>query len=392
MAERKIGWSNICILGDPLWIRRENGIWILDEVAWNIACCRAANNGAVWQRLLPYTVWSPHPDGMESQFQPYFLSGGKPDLVIFNEYYFPIVRRVMEIAKSYGIRTAFCLADNCQFLGPWKQWSPWVNNVQGIGSIYWPQAQALFRKFIDKCIIEFTPFNPYWSWGNEMNNPGFVDVANESIFFYLSNGKMAAPNCFYGATMKSAPYVNGQYTGTAGVLDILKKDVGEEFCDALKLSIWREVHGIGEHEPTAPPPHNLNQALAWWGNHPIKIVISNDGCWKGDSVCDVEVDDGKTKRGPSAARWARIIKECRKYTNSFLFEYMPQTLDMDCQVATLRAMHIALYDAPPVEQYHYDPPLPPPPPPEPPLPPPPPPPSHKSFWQKIWDWIKEIFT
>jgi hypothetical protein len=391
MKQRIICFSDLCLLGDPRFFTFDGQDWALDEVALNQWDCALANAGATMKRLMPWSVWLPHPHGMKSQFSPYVLQGDKFDLGKFNDYYFKITRRIIEIAKKYGITTTWCLADNCQFHGKDKKWSPWVANINGINSIYDPPARIYFKKFIERCKYEFGPLRVLWSWGNEMDNILFVDLARDTIYPMLKSQALNAINCTYGATMRSAAYDNGTYTPDFHTAqEQLKKDVGATFGDDIKLAIWREVHGVGGNGYPSQP-NALHQALTWWArirNNGIRIWLSDDGVWDGDSPCDVTIYEGKEQRRPSAERWAQIIAIAKGFANDFVFEHLPKGGGENCQVNTIKAMYKALNGHDPTTRYYYDPEPPEPPEPVPPLPPPEPePPKKVSWWRYLLHWL-----
>jgi len=397
---RQIIYGPICMLQDPRFVKYDSALdkWYLDENAVNIEFCAVANAGATGIRLLPWGVWAGHPYGVKSQFQPYVLNADCTafNLGAFNDWYFPIVKRVIEIANTYGLKVWWAWGDNCQFSGAYRKWSPWSNNTQGIGSFYETAAYSYFSKWIQKCRTEFAGLNVAWAWGNEVNNPGMRALAEACIFPILN--QFDPKEMTYGASMKDAPYLGpGEYSGNAGMLDTLKGMVGTVFGDKVKLAIWKEVHGVGG-KGYPKVPNRLDQALSWWArsvNNGIRIWLSDDGTKDGDSECDVAFDGAR----PSAERWAEIVKIALKYENDFTFEHLPQDespAGLPCQVKTLKAIYKAVYGKDPVEKYHYDPPVPP----EPPEPPTPPPVDCKcSYWlekggdgKRDWTrWFKCLF-
>jgi hypothetical protein len=380
--------------------------WTLDEDAVNRLFCDVANAGATGIRIIPYNPWNAHPYGLKSQFQPYALNADCTafNLGAFNGWYFPIVRKYIEIAKKYGMTTWFALLDNCQFTGDYDKWCPWSNNTQGIGTFYESKAWPFVKAWFEKCLAEFAGLGVCWAWGNETNDPRMVDLVKTAILPVIRAKGLDLKNMAYGATMKEVDYKPmpagwvptpeqprwDYYPGMAGTLDWLKKLVGDEMGDAAKFSIWKEVHSIGgKGYPNIP--NRLHQALYWWArtqNNGIRIWLSNDGVFDGDSVCDVEQDGAVTKRRPSAERMAEIVKLTLRYSNDFTYEHLPKTRDLACITATLRAMYKAMTGAAPVAKYTYTPPVEPPDPPEPPEPPQPPVPPVPQPWLKDnWGWV-----
>ena len=373
--------------------------WTLDEDAVNRLFCDVANAGATGIRVIPYNPWNAHPHGLSSQFQPYIMSPdrAKFDLAHFNGWYFPIVRKYIEIAKKYGMTAWFALGDNCQFAGDYKKWSPWSSNTQGIGTFYESKAWPFVKAWFEKCLAEFAGLGVCWAWGNETNDPRMVDLVKTAILPVIRAKGLDLKNMAYGATMKEVDYKPmpegwvptpeqprwDYYPGMAGTLDWLKKLVGDEMGDAAKFSIWKEVHSIGgKGYPNIP--NRLHQALYWWartsaGAARIRIWLSNDGVFDGNSECDVEIGGGVIKRRPSAARMAEIVGITMKYSNDFTYEHLPKTKDIVCITATLKAMYKAMTGKDPVPKYTYTPPEPPEPP-EPPAPPTPSTPEKKFPW------------
>jgi hypothetical protein len=148
----------------------------------------------------------------------------------------------------------------------------------------------------------------------------------------------------YGATMEPAEYVNGVYLDTNDVQSKLKAITEDAFDKATKLSIWREVHGVGGKGYPAVP-NQLDQAISWWGrkrNNGIRIWLSDDGVWDGDSKCDTTTYNGKIQTRPSAARWAEIMKITKLYGNDFTIEILPKTTDINCITAKIKAISTAL--------------------------------------------------
>ena len=384
--------------------------WSLDEDAVNRLFCAVANAGATGIRVIPYNPWNAHPYGLKSQFQPYALNADCTafNLGAFNGWYFPIVRKYIEIAKKYGMTAWFALGDNCQFAGDYKKWSPWSSNTQGIGTFYESKAWPFVKAWFEKCLAEFAGLGVCWAWGNETNDPRMVDLVKTAILPVIRAKGLDLKNMAYGATMKEVDYKPmpegwvptpqqprwDYYPGMAGTLDWLKKLVGDTLGDDAKFAIWKEVHSIGG-KGYPKIPNRLHQALYWWArpkNNGIRIWLSNDGVFDGNSTCDIE----GVKRRPSAERMAEIVKSTLVYANDFTYEHLPKTRDLACITATLRAMYKAVYGKDPVEKYHYDPPVPP----EPPEPPTPPPVDCKcSYWlekggdgKRDWTrWFKCLF-
>jgi hypothetical protein len=344
---RKIIYGLLCLLGDPRFLTYDGatGKWNLQEKALDSHLAKIHAAGAIGIRILPWEPWEMHPYGIKSQFQPYAALGSKYDLSKKNTYYKPIVRRAVEIAKKNGMKTWWCMFDNCQFGGTYKRWSPWVNNVQGITTVYEKKAWPYLRAFWEDCIALFAGLDVRYCWANEGNKPGMVDIVQNVIFPMIKKLTLDPKKMTYGATMEPAEYVNGVYLDTNDVQSKLKGMTEDAFDKATKLAIWREVHGIGGKGYPARP-NQLDQAIVSWArkrNNGIRIWLSDDGVWDGDSLCDTEFYLGKLRRRPSATRWAEIVKATKGYGNDFTYEHLPKGTNDVCQVATIKAIHKAIY-------------------------------------------------
>jgi hypothetical protein len=363
---RTILYSPLCMLGDPEVVQydKATGAWTLNEARVVAEFRAVANAGAQGMRIMP---WAPRawygatPFDLNLQFQPYALTADKKkyDLAKFNAFYFPIVKRVIVLARKFGMRVWFCWMDNCQFAGGYKKWSPWVTNVQGITSCYDPKAVPFIKTWIQKCYDEFAGLDVRWAWGNEMDNAGMRAIAKNAIFPMIKKLALDPKKMTYGATMKQQKYYpppkptpidwEKYRPVTAGTLDDLKRIAGDEFGDVVKLGIWKEIHSIGGKGYPAIP-NRLDQALYWWArriNNGIRIWLSDDGVKDGDSKCDVDFDGAR----PSAERWAEMVKITMAFKNDFTYEHLPQSANLACQVKTLKAIYKAIYGTNPVAKY-----------------------------------------
>lgn len=353
---RQIVYGLLCLLGDPRFLTYDGttGKWTLNEKALDDHFAKIRVAGATGIRLLPWEPWEAHPYGIKSQFQPYVVLGSKFDLAHFNTWYFPIARKAIEIAKKRGMTTWWCLGDNCQFSGGYAKWSPWVANIQGIGSFYEVKAFPLFKMWFEQCIRQFAGLDVRYPWFNEGNKPQAVALVKTAIFPVIKKYDLDPKKMTYGATMETVKYYPQPagwvptpeqpkwecYPGDAGMLDTLKKLVGDTFGDKYKFGIWKEVHGIGG-KGYPKIPNRLHQALTWWArkaNNGIRIWLSDDGVFDGDSLCDTEIYQGKLRRRPSATRWAEIAKVTKLYGNDFTIEVLPKTKDINCIVAKIKAI------------------------------------------------------
>ena len=374
---RQLIFSPLAILQNPAYFiyDKPSDSWRLDEIKTNRLYCDSGNCGSTGTRIIPWAPWAEHPYGLSSQFQPYAMNADRTkfDPDHFNGWYFPLVRKFIGIAKSYGQPTWFALGDNCQFAGDFGRWSPWTNNVQGISTFYDPRAYPYFKAWFEKCLDEFKGLDVRYPWFNEGNKPGAIPLAKAAILPVMKARALDPKKMCYGATMEPVDYKPKPagwvptpaqpkweyYPGNAGTLDALKKMVGDDpsFGDKVKLAIWKEVHSIGGKGYPAIP-NRLHQALTWWArevDNGIRIWLSPDGVWDGDSFCDVEMSTGR--RRPSAERMAEIVKATMIYKNDFTYEHLPKTESWPCIAATLRAMYKEMAGAEPTVKYHYDPPV-----------------------------------
>ncbi len=394
---RELTFSPLAILQNPLYFQydHEKDSWSLNEVATNRLACAVANCGVVEIRVLSHAPWAEHPYGLSSVFQPFLMNADRTkfDPSGYNSFYFPVLRRFMEIFLSYKIKTNLCLVDNCGLAGNYDRFNPWENNVQGIRSFYERAAWPLVKRFFEKCVDEFGIVSPGLvakvkaafsktnldlrvSFGNECQKIQMVDLVREAMLPVVVARKLDFKKLSYGAIMEEVEYKPlppgwtptkeqpkwDYYPGMAGTVDWLKKLVADTIGEDAKFKIWKECHGIGgKGYPRIP--NRLHQVIYWWlrkdrASAKIRVRLSNDGVFDGNSLCDVEVDGKVTKRRPSAERMAEIIALCKPYANDISFEHLPKTKDLECIQATLRAMYMAMTGATPVEKWHYEEPAP----------------------------------
>lgn len=350
--------------------------WTLNEIKLNEYLCAIANAGANGIRILPWSVWWERPCGIKSQFQAYKMLGGKFDLEEYNDYYFPIMRKIFDIAHKYNLNVWFPLLDNCQLKGDqFRQYSPWVNNVQGIGSFYERAADRFIAGWMRRCVEEFGTEKMFYPFGNETTEPAFEAVCQRVILPIAQDLKLDPATLAFGATMQNQPYLgNGMYGPDTSTLKKLQVLVSLGFGDNYLLNMFREVHNCGgaAADELRPFGHSYHQALHWWGGHPIKVMLSDDGVWDGDSLCDRE-DDRHVR--PSAATLKTMVAyalntyphqmnyDGYKYTHLLNFEHLPKGGNLACQCISIRAMADAYKDkfgAYPenVDAHHYTPPSP----------------------------------
>lgn len=353
-------------------------VFKLDETGFDKEAHAVSNAGANFIRVFPWGVWGNHPYGKKSQFQPYVLdtSRDKWDLSAFNSYYFPIMRRVFEIANGVNMTVMFCWFDNCQFHGDSiKKWSPWANNVQGVQRFEETGADKYTRAWILRCLDAFAGLDMMWPFGNELENPAFPEMAKRVIFPIIKSKNLDFNKLTYGATTK--------ITDGDSIQDLVRQAVGDEFGPVAEKNIIMEDHGFP-----------FTDSLPVWGNKPWRKLYSDDGCYIGKSKCDTY--PGKGAR-PSAEEWgAKALDILTKYPAAvngrerlISFEHLPaggRSDNLDCHVETIKAISGAYrskFGEWPTNYGKY------------PEPPPPPGPSCRcSYWltepsrPDIWRWIK----
>ncbi len=355
MSRLTYGW--LCWTDDPTMLSRDDGKWVLHDEPVREYLCALANAGVDEVRVLPWGVWGKRPHGLYSQFQPYEIRDGKFDLSAWNYWYFPIYRKFIEYANSYGLRVRFVWFDNCQLHGNFK--NPWETNAQGITSFYGKDADAYTRTWIDRCIAEFAGLDVSWAFGNETNDPEFIGMARRVLIPAVRAHGLDPARLYYGATMTKVPWIvsdkypDGAYIGPSTVQDLVRSEFAGAFGDEYAHKITREVHGCGVELGRGSM---VDQAFFWWGEKPWvgDVDVSDDGTWNGEPNCDSE-PTGATR--PSARQWEATVKASR--CTNFNYEHLPKGGDLGCQVNRLREIYRAIHGVYPPEKYIYVP-LPPP--------------------------------
>jgi len=344
-----IGYGPLCLTEDPAFMSFDGAKFILDEEALKEHLSNIANAGANFIRVLPWGVWMHHLYGKAGQFQPYLLETSRDrwDLGSFNTYYFAIFRHILEIANGIGLTVMFCWFDNCQFGGTVKKWSPWASNVQALDSFYGANADHYTTTWINAVIDSFKDLDVIFAFGNEMEDPAFPAMIKRVIFPIIREKQLDFNFLTYGATMTSVPYLgNNKYAEAAQTIqDQIQGLVGEEFGDEAKLNMFKEIHGCGGPAAGTERPFgaHVDQALYWWGRHPIRKIFSDDGVLDGDSLCDRE-STGRAR--PSAVTWGKIASQILINYPFILggldhllnFEHVPYGGDLACQVEMIGAI------------------------------------------------------
>jgi hypothetical protein len=327
-------------LDDDRFIRRESGTWALDEDALHDHLLAISDAGANALRIMPWGVWGPRPDGRASQFQAYALAGDKWNLGEWNDYYFPIVRRVVEIANGCGLRVIFDYLDQCE---AGNQYSPWWNNTQNVDGFYDPRSYPFVKAFMLKAFDALAGLNIMHSFGNEMTNRAAIELFRHTFVPLKQERNIPSAACNFGGMLERVPYdpVTGFYGGPTNVQDLIRGGPFEEaFGEAEKFKVTRNVHSCGARMEIGSEWH---QAVTWWARKPPAfnigpVIVSDDGEWLGASPCDRVLYNGQWQVRPSAEQWAATMDATFAVADNFSFEHCPKSFSVACQVATFRAM------------------------------------------------------
>lgn len=360
-----------CGLEEAEFLSYNGTAWTLHSAEYKKHLGAVSETGANAVRLLPYGgVWrTNHPYGKKGQLSPFAYVNETQgwNLAAWNEEFFDITRSAIEIINNLGMTAFYCLADNCEYIGATKKYSPWVSNTHSpaITSIYDTAAYPHWSAFILKCLSEFSGLDIMWPWGNEMANPAFRSlvsgpahtIAGGVIAPLLDSGDLLPGRSTFGATMDAKTY--NPATGEYGVgeslstQDHVKGDIGAIFGDDIKLDIYKEIHSCGSPlatpDPNRPYGHMVDQACAWWGNsQKIRKIFSDDGVKNGNSTIDIDPVEGGAK--PSAAYWHNmvlyILQRCKGSgsNHSVNFEHLPQKWTDAVQAVTWTAISTAYHE------------------------------------------------
>ncbi len=343
-------------------VRYDGKAWALDEEGWKKKCAALANAGTNAIRILPYGVWDPRPYGKRSQFCPWILEGNAWDLSKFNAYYFPIVRRIVEIVNAYGMEAWFAWFDYCQLQpGTWTAMSPWKHNIQSVTSFYDKTADPYSKAWVRRLVKELNGTRVFWPWGNELGGAQFPEWARRVIFPLIRELAIPFDRMTYGAVMGKAPYIgSGKFGDAFTGQDTARKYFGEDFPpESNKYKVIREVHTCGAPSIDTFTPYGLNpaQAACWWGNKPVGLFVLSD-----DGVKDnwPSVDGGR----PDAKKWKAMATWALGFKNLGGLEHLSEGGTLEYQagvVAAIGAAYHAKFGSWPENtgKWHYEPPPPP---------------------------------
>ncbi|MFA5379483.1 MAG: hypothetical protein WC455_27245, partial [Dehalococcoidia bacterium] len=345
MSDKWIGYSHIC-LTDPRFgfTEYKDGKWSLIDNGEPLKkhLSAIANAGANGLRLIPYSVWQEH-EGKRSQFCPWVFdeSTQKWDLSQFNDYYWPIMRKVVEIANACRLSVWFAWIDHCQFQkGWWNAYSPWIWNIQKIASAYDDKAGVFVQAFMRRSIDEFKGQAVYWHLGNEVMDARMPDFAYKYMFPVIKAKAISLDRIGAGGGRKLHDYFgNGKYADKPNTIqDITRKRFGAFFGEDKKKLMVREVHGVGDYvDDYRKFGDDIAEAVWLWAkdHQPEHVVLGDwfadtDGQKKGDSKCDKDTD-GARPSADTMYRMAVYLWKTAGIDNAHIF-HCPQTTDVDCLV------------------------------------------------------------
>lgn len=252
---------------------------------------------------------------------------------------------------------------------------------------------SMFDKLGDLPYVEFT-------CGNEMNQAGTYELHEKVIYpAFKDAGRM--------------PFAYGPGSNSTNKLLEQVKGLADRVWQTETTKIvYRAVHGVKDKD---------SESLLWayhnWAEkaHPIRVIWSVDGAFKGASDCDWTTVNGKIQRRPSEEQWHSAIRFILDHAKTlslsggavkYGFEYLPKAVNKDtCSargVLTISEEYIRKwgkwpenYDKYPDDYVEPHPPTPstPPIPPTPPVPPQPPPVKPCSYFFRrfnVWHWLRCI--
>jgi hypothetical protein len=296
------------LFGDLKFIYpKEDGSWFFDEKAFRDHLAPIIGAGADSVRAFGWSVFSPEPlIPPKKQFQAFQMADAATwDLDVFNNYYFPICRRAIEITNSLGAAFLFDWIDQCQIQqGFWRYLSPWCHNIQGGGDFYdsriWPQV----KRFMLRCVDEFKGLNVIWGF-NETDWDAFVGFATGVYFEVIQERNLDFIKLRNGSGAKMPAYdqATDKYAWTIDTQHWVRYWAEKRFGEYGVLCWLREVHGAWK----LARPGIVDAFLEAWGNHPIRLALS---------------DDGQNPR-PNASEWYDISKLAFSYRSDGSWEGKP---------------------------------------------------------------------
>ena len=322
------------LFGDLKFVRqKDDGSWYLDEKAFRAHLAPIIGAGADSVRAFGWSVYGPPGIPRDRQFQAFKLMPDELvwDLDAFNDYYFPICRRAIEITNSLGAAFLFDWIDQCQIQGGSERYlSPWCHNIQGGYDFYDSKIWSQAKRFMLRCVDEFAGLNVIWGF-NETDWDAFVGFARNVYFPVIQERNLDFSRLRNGSSAKMPDYdaATDKYSWTMDTQHWVRSWAEKIFGEYNVLCWLREVHGTKD---TLRPGY-VDAFLEAWGNHPIRLSLS---------------DDGQNPR-PDAAAWYEISKHAFSYRSEGSWEGKPvrrcinlehcgETEDVPSLVAIFRAM------------------------------------------------------
>ena len=357
-------WSRLTILGTAKHqiIEYVKGKFRLKREDWRDWLKAISNAGANAFRIMPYAFWkyeSGDPDlPMQKRFQPYYFDPVKRkwDLARFNDYYFPILRTMLEDAKAARMVCWFSLFDNCQNHNKFP--TPWKNNLQGIKRFY--QDWEYTKFWIDKVLQEFKCLPVVYELGNEISADGVsMEVAKEwgiRVIHYLLENGIAPENICLGATFPDIKYTpedtkkpfKAKYRNLSAELKksyVFRPD-NKYGGEHAKKAVFRPAHRCLDQktEDDKKFPKTgimLRGVLHWFGGKPKgsdpSLVYSDDGTRYGGPSCDQDLQNNKIR--PGIEKWNNGLDLIFSYNprrGKVAIEHLPsKKATLDCQVEIL---------------------------------------------------------
>ena len=325
-------WVGFSVLGDlstaGYWgvVKYENGKFSLDKKRLYNRLRRAANAGANVVRVLPLSCWEVK--SREAMFQPFAWDTvqGAWDVSRYNDYYFPIVKEFVEVARTVGMKVLFELFDNCG-LWPSIRWlNPWTWNANGIENFY-VEADPIY-KWVNKVIGELGN-SVLYGMGNELT---------DAVGLIRTNGLLTGTKMFskilpilkisgitpfsYGADLD----IPTESTHSS-VMKAMAMDVEQIWDENAKVQLFRPCH-----QACSATSDRVITPVAWWRYH--SILFSDDGAFP----------------RPTASEWAVAMKyvldrqsiDVAQFGQAgkarLMFEHCPESDDWEAEAGMINSM------------------------------------------------------
>jgi len=353
MEDKKyICYSAICLM-DPRfgYLERVDKKWGLvdngDPLRKDL--CAVADAGGNSLRLLSFAVYQEHPDGKESQFCPWVYDKAKGlwRLSERNDYYRPIVRRIVEIANECRLRVWWAFFDHCSFIsGWWNAYNPWLHNVEGVPTIYDEAAYPYVKDMMETQIDDFRGLDVAYHLANEAGDGRMPDLAERVMFPVIRRKGLPLDRLGAGANLSKREYLGeGKYADKpVTTQDKIRERFGSYFGEANKKLLFREVHGVGNRlDKWRPFGDRIAQAVCWWSKpkqseHEVlgDWIADTDGMKIGDSECDKDTDGSRPSAQTMHDMAVYLWKDAG--VDNVHIAHCPQTTNIPCLVKTFKAI------------------------------------------------------